>query len=121
MMCRIYSLAKKTLVRLGTASPRTNDAVALCKILATKAQVTDPATQLVDDKFILQEEHRLALSDLFERQWWTRVWVVQELCLSEDVDLVLGSAILPWSVSDAAISHFMERRMTFKNMIGKEA
>ncbi|KAH8589519.1 heterokaryon incompatibility protein-domain-containing protein, partial [Bisporella sp. PMI_857] len=39
----------------------------------------------------------IALTELMDSPWWRRVWVVQELIVSRDAIVLLGSATLPWS------------------------
>jgi hypothetical protein len=35
--------------------------------------------------------------DLFDRPWWTRIWIVQEVICSESVVLLCGDALISWN------------------------
>ena len=37
-----------------------------------------------------------ALISLLERQWWSRMWIIQEISLAGSADLLIGDRMLPW-------------------------
>jgi hypothetical protein len=91
----IYSLADTVQVWLGKADENSYTAMDLVGQLAEVVQ--DPEDMLANG---LQNSHRdtweelfeaskpstiRALNQLFQRSWWTRVWVVQELSLANQV------------------------------------
>lgn len=47
-------------------------------------------TNKSDDEFVY------ALSWIMRRPWWTRVWIIQELCLAPEVVLCCGNSSVPW-------------------------
>lgn len=46
-----------------------------------------------------------ALLEFFKRPWWVRSWIIQELCLSRDAVLIIGSISVPWPFFASLISH----------------
>jgi hypothetical protein len=105
----IYSLAQNVEVWLGQASDDDQAAMELVRKLA--AEVEDPEDMLAHG---LQHVHIdtwqdffeactpatiHALNGLFNRPWWTRVWVVQELSLAkqEKALIVCGASSVPWT------------------------
>lgn len=44
----------------------------------------------------ISEEEWEALNDLFSRSWFQRMWVVQELALSNDAEMICGRFSIPW-------------------------
>jgi hypothetical protein len=37
-----------------------------------------------------------AISAFFNRQYWTRMWVVQEVLLAKEIQIICGDQLLPW-------------------------
>lgn len=48
-----------------------------------------------------------ALKDLYHRDYWRRVWIVQEMCLARRVVVVCGATQIPW----VYITELRKRRM----------
>ncbi|KAI6083118.1 heterokaryon incompatibility protein-domain-containing protein [Hypoxylon rubiginosum] len=49
-----------------------------------------------DPRFKLQPREIAALHDVLGRAWWRRTWVIQEVCLAEQVVLACGNSALSW-------------------------
>ncbi|KAI0101515.1 hypothetical protein GGR51DRAFT_331203 [Nemania sp. FL0031] len=84
MMERIYSTAAFVLVWLGEA---------------------DKYSDLAFDEISRSEYHNLApslaldaIEPLFQRDYWGRLWVIQELMLAQDILLMCGNQTLRWCV-----------------------
>ncbi|KAK5652687.1 hypothetical protein OQA88_10281 [Cercophora sp. LCS_1] len=45
-----------------------------------------------------------SVTALLQREWWTRVWIIQELCLSKEAVLVCGNSSAPWEAMLFAIT-----------------
>jgi hypothetical protein len=103
----IYTFAKTVEVWLGIADDDAYATMALVKNLG--ATVSDPEESLAKgfneygQAFIdifegAEPEAVRALSQLFNRPWWTRVWVVQELSLANQQAATVrcGEAAAPW-------------------------
>lgn len=104
----IYSMATSVQVWLGEAGEE--DALALQLVREISAVVQDPEDLLnsgTQNSYIEQWEPLFnaavpktikALNDLFNRPWWTRVWIVQELSLAKqpEAHVICGSISMPW-------------------------
>ncbi|KAI0542819.1 heterokaryon incompatibility protein-domain-containing protein [Xylaria digitata] len=55
---------------------------------------------------------RQALHWLGTRQWWTRIWTVQECILPKDSELLYGPVRIPWRRFLTGISNFQKHRTT---------
>jgi hypothetical protein len=141
----IYSLADTVQVWLGKADENSYTAMDLVGQLAEVVQ--DPEDMLANG---LQNSHRdtweelfeaskpstiRALNQLFQRSWWTRVWVVQELSLANQVRarvrcghrtlkwldfLIVAYAIEEcWFIADAIVKQeYLEEKLSgFQNGI----
>ncbi|KAF2444570.1 HET-domain-containing protein [Karstenula rhodostoma CBS 690.94] len=65
----------------------------LCKLQGV-AQSDDIET---DERFQLQPREIAALRAVLERPWWTRLWVVQEVCVSTAVTMICGLGTMSWN------------------------
>ncbi|KAI0428731.1 heterokaryon incompatibility protein-domain-containing protein [Xylaria sp. FL1042] len=83
-MVNIYASATGVLAWLG---PSDSSILQAFDALRTISEVITP-------------EEITALTALFQRPYWTRLWVVQELVLAPSVLFVSGQEYLPWTVVD---------------------
>ena len=60
-----------------------------------------------------------ALSNLFERPWFTRAWVVQEAAISSRVVVTCGRQTIPWKILSRVVSSLYRRGIisTFQQYI----
>jgi hypothetical protein len=90
MMNRLYSAAERVLVWLGEARDHSDTAMKRLKELADGQEMT------VTEKRTLR---RLIFDCLIDRDWWGRLWVVQEVVLAKsDPIMICGPSSLPWSI-----------------------
>lgn len=92
LMAQIYANASSVIVWLGLAPPSLEKAFAALfssNSTATESENTDLAANLCK-----------ALTDLLTRQWWSRVWTVQEISRAgKDTAIIqCGKAELSWTV-----------------------
>jgi hypothetical protein len=87
-MADIYSNARRVLAWLGSETATSRDAFDFLR----KAASFDAPTrdQLKEDL------GWKALEDLSQREYWKRVWIVQEICLGPHVTLICGADQIPW-------------------------
>ncbi|KAI4861926.1 heterokaryon incompatibility protein-domain-containing protein [Hypoxylon rubiginosum] len=104
----IYTFANTVEVWLGLAED--DDCAAMALVDKLGATVSDPEESLASGFYKEYEQAFLdifegaepeevrALSQLFKRPWWTRVWVVQELTLANQQAAIVrcGEAAAPW-------------------------
>ena len=99
LMGRIYSKASKVVVWLGAVpkesaflpSPKSSSSL---KWTPQKFQLS--LKRLVFGDFV----HRRCVIELLRRPYWRRVWIIQELLLSKNVELRYGSSTIQWQNLD---------------------
>ncbi|RDL40526.1 uncharacterized protein BP5553_00505 [Venustampulla echinocandica] len=101
-MASIYASAQTVLVWLGAAGDNSNLAIDEIKRIESFCRGLDTselkAKQAV--KNFLPEEDDPALPavvKLFDRQWFKRIWIMQEVILARRVHVYCGHKSLPWS------------------------
>lgn len=105
LMRNIYSKAYVVLVWLGEATADTHKTLKLVQAVAKKfrqsnyrctedflAWITATTVSLG-----FRDCYWAALADLFRRAWWTRIWVVQEVVVSDQALLMCGRNFLAFS------------------------
>lgn len=100
MMTRIYGGAKLVKVWLGSAADNSD--------IAMKA--LDDADDQVDFMDKENQGLRRALESLAQRDYWTRVWVVQELFKAKHVKILCGGYEADWTTATTVFQRFMEAR-----------
>jgi hypothetical protein len=81
-MRHIYACAEKTCVWLGPSSDNSDVAM---DFIANSSSIN-----VKDPRFSGKDVPSLALSALFARTWWSRIWVVQEIFLSKNIIVKCG-------------------------------
>ncbi|KUJ06872.1 uncharacterized protein LY89DRAFT_399668 [Mollisia scopiformis] len=96
LMGDIYLNARKLWIWLGEEENNSNIAMNLVRQLGMPEYAADKVWTMSDDEI-------LALDCLFQRRWWTRIWIVQELVNGGSVKpegnvvVLCGWLSLPWS------------------------
>ena len=106
LMPSIYTVAESVAVWLG---PDADDSALAMELLH---EVTDRAESHSDVRSLLAsmvgKRDLAAVIALFERDYWRRVWVVQEVHNARAITVYCGSLKLPWAVFKLA-SHVFKR------------
>jgi hypothetical protein len=90
MMNRLYSAAERVLVWLGEARDHSDIAMKGLEKLAEGQKMTDTERASLG---------RVIYDCLIDRDWWGRLWVVQEVVLAKsDPIMICGTSSLPWSI-----------------------
>ena len=90
MMNRLYSAAERVLVWLGEARDHSDIAMKGLEKLAEGQKMTDTERTSLG---------RVIYDCLIDRDWWGRLWVVQEVVLAKsDPIMICGPSSLPWSI-----------------------
>ncbi|KAI8624574.1 heterokaryon incompatibility protein-domain-containing protein [Xylariaceae sp. FL1651] len=99
-MAQIYGQAASVAVWLGPETARSDLAITLLKtLLDAWAKDQDTMSNSAVADLIASDEWRpnfAALVDLFQRDYWHRLWVVQEILNAKDVLVYCGNSCLPW-------------------------
>ena len=98
MMRDVYVSAHKVLVWLGPSTEGSDLAMdsipPLGESIAENRFAQDPLPSCLpgrDDPFWP------ALEDLYKRPWYDRLWVLQEVILAKDIDVLCGNRSMPWA------------------------
>ena len=113
-MGQVYRQASSTIIWLGEESEHSNRALHLLEHLGgfeekmksvnrhenfsafdLRDLMPEDSSELMSFEQ-LDEHDWTALYDLFERPWWKRVWVIQEVTYSRDARLICGAKSIPW-------------------------
>lgn len=114
-MGRIYSGAQSVLVWLGTASSKTD--LAFDAFESVRKQFGEDSEFLLNPTVFINamptgEEFEFSILDLLNREYWTRVWIVQELFLTTRGRVICGPRIMPLKDLETFCSN-----MRFLNML----
>jgi hypothetical protein len=101
-MGTIFSKAATVVAWLGPAADDSDDVM---QALATMREARDvvawlePGADDSDDAMqALADLHGPAIMKLLKRQYWERVWVIQELAKASNVEVWCGTQMLPWDI-----------------------
>ena len=95
MMREIYAQASRVLVWLGQSDRDIREAMAF----------VEKAPSLSYPYPVEAKVFKVGLAKIFERSWWSRMWVVQEVIAANDDPLVgCGRTWVPWSSFQVVIS-----------------
>ena len=112
MMRDIYMNSQKTLIWLGYISDnssRVADTILRMKELFSRRPVIsgDPnyASEIVKDEPWLRDLDD-QLDDLFKRKWFSRVWIIQEVACSDQVEFMWSNKVMSWDDVQFATTSF---------------
>jgi Heterokaryon incompatibility protein (HET) len=101
VMAEIYQAASSVVIWLGQEDEWTASAFGLVRVLATLTaqqqrgiHSRDVAATSTD--ILHNIGHWRALHHLFQRRYFSRAWIVQEVVFAKDVTIICGSHSLPW-------------------------
>jgi hypothetical protein len=97
LMGSIYSMAQHTVIYLGE---RSVDSDAVLKVLRGPPEESDASPGLL----------ALVEREILTRPWFTRVWIFQELVLSRDPRIQLGTSRLRWDDFCNCLERLLENR-----------
>ena len=110
LMSSIYGRAAAVAIWLGPECNDSDKALQLVKELADCAgSHASIYRRINDDK---RRADFVALVSLFEREYWTRLWVVQEVFVPDPLKIMVycGKSRLPWTVYKAASGALLEHK-----------
>ncbi|KAF9767163.1 hypothetical protein IL306_000318 [Fusarium sp. DS 682] len=93
LMSRIYQNASQVLVYLGQGTPESD--AAMRRIREIDEPSNDDGYAAVELSSIIQE-NQIAVSNLFKRPWFFRVWVLQEITFAQKATVICGDYQLDW-------------------------
>jgi hypothetical protein len=99
LMSDIYKTAQAVLVWLGPSCEGALDVIATAKPCDLRA-VFKPYT----DRFV-KSKFSQPLIPLFETEYWTRMWIVQEFVLATSIVFASGRTVVSWEKVDPLFPH----------------
>ena len=94
LMRRIYSESKRVLVWLGLESPSARSAFGfITRTVDYVKEKGPPSTEAMIDEIwaMTTDEGQLAVTDLFAKSWFRRVWTFQEIVCAAEATVASGS------------------------------
>ncbi|RDL40524.1 uncharacterized protein BP5553_00503 [Venustampulla echinocandica] len=108
LMGEVYSNADRVRIWLGPSGENSGLAISftetLCSILPEIETLDPERTMYYARKYQEGCSEWFALAKLLSRPWFTRTWVVQEVALSTNADIVCGDDTLSWNSLARAIT-----------------
>jgi Heterokaryon incompatibility protein (HET) len=89
LMREIYMNASRVVVYLGGASTDSDVALGFLKTAAAESPTSGRVA-------VIDKKSRTALQSLFQRPYFSRLWVVQEVLLARDLEIVCGQNSVSW-------------------------
>ncbi|KAN0115528.1 hypothetical protein V8E51_005072 [Hyaloscypha variabilis] len=86
-------MASQVVVWLGLSSAGTKKAFKFINRHSSKYVKT---LKGIDAKFHWTESARMKLEDVCKRDYWSRVWIIQEIGLASNIQVVCGNYQFPW-------------------------
>lgn len=107
-MTQIYQNAKSVAIWLGPQSKGSDLGMELIHQVSSGAKMPRDITKHTPTPF--SEQNFAAVVALFDREYWHRLWVVQEVFNAQLVNVHCGPAILPWTAFRIASKVFRQNR-----------
>lgn len=104
LMTRIYQKAESVAIWLGPRSGDSDLGMELIEEVSNGAAIMHEITEHTPAP--LSEKNFAAVVALFDREYWHRLWVVQEVFNARDIDVHCGSTMLPWKAFKIASEVF---------------
>lgn len=111
LMTSIYKLAISVAIWLGPKEDQSDLAMALLEEIANHQDSPDYIKGLIANEYMRHDF--AAIVSLFERDYWKRLWVVQEVFNARDIVVYCGEQTVPWSVFKLASKAFWYHKSDF--------
>ncbi|KAG9236158.1 heterokaryon incompatibility protein-domain-containing protein [Amylocarpus encephaloides] len=108
LMTNKYSTAESVAIWLGPEADNSALAVDLLRVVADQAESPDKVSHLMSSR--VGKPDMAAVVSLFERDYWRRLWVVQEIFNAKLITVHCGSTKLQWRVYQRASDTFSRHR-----------
>ncbi|KAJ4287603.1 hypothetical protein N0V90_012306 [Kalmusia sp. IMI 367209] len=108
LMTYIYSRAVSVAIWLGPEADDSNTAMRTLSEVAAQSQSSERISSLMSSK--VGKAQFASVVALFERDYWNRLWVVQEVFNANEINVYCGTMILPWTVFRAASNTFWRHK-----------
>jgi hypothetical protein len=110
-MGQLFCTARSTIIWLGSATNSSDNALEFFERWQTvKNQVYNdtgsqdgancPGILSSQQHRMLAKIHAHNLRDVLDRDYWSRLWIIQEILLSNDITILCGSKCISWDIFD---------------------
>lgn len=98
MMRQIYERAQKVVIWLGIQSDESSLAFNFMKFISSDRRKRSMNSEKLDGttKYVGLQEELEAVRKLCQRPYWQRLWIVQEVVVSQEAELYCGKDHMPW-------------------------
>jgi hypothetical protein len=98
-MGKVYSNAYNVTVWIGDEYEASKEAFGLIHEYEEAAEEDENAVQayIASLRNRQEEPGRMALWQLLDRPWFKRIWIIQEVVLAEDIEVVCGESYCTWN------------------------
>lgn len=119
LMADIYKKAQYVAIWMGPEGDDSDLATALLQDVATAAQTEAGRVQVKSILFSRAQDQSLpAVAALFEREYWNRLWIVQEIFNAASIYVYCGSSKpLPWAVYQTASRVFQQYKRDLEDFL----
>jgi hypothetical protein len=108
MMTDIYRKATSVAIWLGPEADGSDNALELLKDLKKEERARRRLSEMVTSRTASDDLQSLVA--LFEREYWDRLWIVQEVLNARSKSVYCGTATVPWDVFEIASRIFIEHK-----------
>jgi hypothetical protein len=108
LMTNIYSRGVSVAIWLGHEADSSDTAIKTLSEVAAHADSSEYLASLMSSK--AGKVQLASVVALFERDYWSRLWVVQEVFNAKDITVHCGSLNIPWSVCRLASDVFWKQK-----------
>ncbi|PQE08062.1 hypothetical protein CJF32_00008147 [Rutstroemia sp. NJR-2017a WRK4] len=108
LMTGIYSTAESVAIWLGPEADDSALAIDLLRTVANQADSPQKVSRLISSQ--VGKPDLAAVVSLFERDYWKRLWVVQEIFNARSITVYCGSTKHQWAVYQRASDAFSRHR-----------
>jgi len=111
LMPRIYASAESVAVWLGPEEDESSSAISLLEEISELGDKEEALPRLIHSEVSGNSLGRFpAVAYLFERDYWHRLWVVQEVFSARSVTVYCGNSHVSWDVFQRASEAFFRHR-----------
>ena len=102
IMAKIFSSARRVLISLGAADDGDAEGVANVKTATKRFPHADANELAALRTFVLDPEN--CITQLFQKPYWSRVWIIKEVVLAKDLTILFGNHSLGLKHLEACFS-----------------
>ncbi|GAP91993.2 putative heterokaryon incompatibility protein [Rosellinia necatrix] len=116
LMTEIYAKATEVAIWLGPPEDDSELAMEFLKDIAMAREDPQKITNLLSPQSQLPALRAVVF--LFQRDYWERLWVVQEVFNARDINVHCGNLSLPWEVYKKAAQVFQQHKRDLNSILG---